>query len=218
MMNYGYYNSTPCSSQQKVLKVNGSGTVKAQPNIAIINLGVITEDMSLQTAQKENAVKTNSVLDSLYKMNIPKRDISTAVFDIQPQYDYVEGKQEFRGYRVTNILSVTIRDLTMVGEVIDTATANGANRVDNIRFTIEDPSLYYNRALTLAVRSATEKAKQLANDFGVQLSPIPHKITEESSVSITEDSPTMKLAASPTPILPGQLDITARIEVTFEYR
>lgn len=218
MMNYEYYTPTSYSPRKNRMKVNGTGTVKAQPDIAIVNLGVITEDVSLRKAQAENSSKTKSVLDSLYKMNIPKRDISTAVFDIQPQYDYIEGKQEFRGYRVTNILSVIIRDLSAIGEIIDTATANGANRVDNIRFSIENPSLYYNQALTLAVRSATEKAKQLANDFGVQLDPIPRKITEQSSVSITEDSPTVKLMASTTPILPGQMDVTARIEVTFEYR
>lgn len=200
------------------MKVNGSASVKAEPTMAIASLGVVTENMSLEEAQRENALKTTSVINSLYSLNIPRKDISTASFDIQPQYDYIEGKQEFRGYRVTNILSIIIRDLSMVGEVIDTATANGANRVDNISFSVEDPSLYYNKALSLAVKSASEKARELANAFGVRLDPVPVKISEVSSSTIAEASPSVKLMAAPTPILPGQIDITAQIEVIFEYR
>ena len=112
--------------------------------------------MSLEKAQSENTAKINAVINSLYKMDIPRQDISTAFFDIQPQYDYIEGRQVFRGYRVTNILSLTIKDFSIIGEIIDTATANGANRVEDINFSVENPSAYYRQALDLAVRNASQ--------------------------------------------------------------
>jgi uncharacterized protein YggE len=218
MMNYGFTNPNLCTVQKRTMRVNGSGTVKAEPEIATINLGVVTENMSLEAAQRENALKTTAVIDSLTNMNIARKDISTASFDIQPQYDYIEGKQEFRGYRVTHILSVTVRELSKIGSIIDSATASGANRVDSVSFSVENPTEYYNRALSLAVRSASEKAKELSYDFGVQLDPIPVKVREQSSVTLPEEPQAMKLMASPTPILPGQIEITARIEVVFEFR
>lgn len=218
MINYGFNDPNLRTSMKRKMKVTGSGSVKAEPDIATVNLGVVTEDMSLEAAQRENVLKTNAVIDSLLKLKVSRKDISTASFDIQPQYDFIEGRQEFRGFRVTNILSVTVRDLSKTGEIIDTAIASGANRVDNVRFSVENPTEYYSRALSLAVRNASEKAKELSYDFGIQLDPIPIRITEQSSVALPEEAQTMKLMASPTPILPGQIEISARIEVVFEYR
>ncbi|WP_139906112.1 SIMPL domain-containing protein [Clostridium thermarum] len=218
MINYGFSDPNPRTSMRRKMKVTGSGSIKAEPDIATVNLGVVTENMSLEAAQRENTLRTNAVIDSLLKLKVSRKDIGTASFDIQPQYDFVEGRQEFKGFRVTNILSVTVRDLSKTGEIIDTAIASGANRVDSVRFSVENPAEYYSRALSLAVRSASEKAKELSYDFGVQLNPIPIRITEQSSVTLPEEAQTMKLMASSTPILPGQIEITARIEVVFEYR
>lgn len=217
MMNYDQFPSMSYHQQKGIIKVTGTGTVKADPDMAIINLGVITEDMSLEKAQKDNAAISAAVIGSLFQLSIPKKDIRTSVYDVQPQYDYVEGKQVFRGYKVTNILSVTIRNTASVGKVIDTATANGANRIENIRFTVENPSEYYKHALELAVKDAVEKAKEIGYNLGVQINPIPFKVSEETFSVVVQESPTMKLAASVTPILPGQVDITARLEVIFEY-
>ncbi|MDP4091417.1 MAG: SIMPL domain-containing protein, partial [Bacillota bacterium] len=161
-----------------VIKVIGAGSIRVEPDIALINLGVITEDMSLEKAQAENAARSISMLGSLYRLTIPKKDIQTLIYDIQPQYDFVEGRQVFRGYRVTNILTVTIRDKNSVGRVIDTATANGANRVENIRFEAENPSVYYKKALDTAVKDAAAKAREIGYSLGVQINPVPFRVSE----------------------------------------
>lgn len=220
MITYSYQNPiSQCNAQEGILKVTGIGTVSADPTKANIRIGVVTEDMSLERAQSENTAKINAVINSLYEMNIPRKDISTATFDIQPQYDYIEGRQIFRGYRVSNILSVIIKDFSIIGEIIDTATANGANRVEDINFSVENPSAYYQKALDLAVRNASQKALQLANSFGTHISPSPCRIIEITSSSPTERlSAINQFAASTTPILPGQTEIIAQIEAWFQYR
>jgi uncharacterized protein YggE len=219
MINYGYQNPMSlCTSQEGIIKVTGIGSVSADPTKATIRIGVVTEDMSLEKAQSENTAKINAVINSLYKMNIPRQDISTAFFDIQPQYDYIEGRQVFRGYRVTNILSLTIKDFTIIGEIIDTATANGANRVEDINFSVENPSAYYRQALDLAVRNASQKALQLANSFGTHISPAPCRIIELTSSSSMERIVNLnQFAVSASPILPGQTEIIAQIEAWFQY-
>ena len=70
----------------------------------------------------------------------------------RPQYDYVEGRQVFRGYEVINSINVTIKNIEQVGTVIDTAVRNGVNQVSNIRFTVENEHIPYQEALSLALR------------------------------------------------------------------
>lgn len=217
MVNYEQTSNNYVGRQTGIIKVTGSAAVKADPDTAVINLGIITEDMSLEKAQKENATASISVINSLYQLSIPKKDIQTSVYDIQAQYDYIEGKQIFTGYRVTNILTVSINNLSSVGKIIDTATAHGANRVENIRFINENPSQYYRRALELAVKDSIDKAKQIGYSLGVNINPIPFKISEETYSTSVHDSSVMKLAASSTPILPGQIEISAKLEAIFEY-
>ncbi|WP_204599968.1 SIMPL domain-containing protein [Clostridium pascui] len=218
MMNYDLYSTNAQSLKKGELKINGTATIKIEPNIAIVNLGVVTEDINLEKAQRENAIKVTSIINELLKFNIPKQDISTFTYNIEPQYDYIEGKQIFRGYRVTNILSVTIRDLPKVGQIIDAAVYKGANRVDNIKFTVENPSPYYSKALSLAIINAVNKARQVENTLKVNMFKIPYKIIEQSSTENIREVADFKVLAATTPILPGQITITSNIEAFFYYK
>ena len=220
-----FYPQPPCSDNVKLsscknptMKVHGIGNIKAEPNLALINLGVVTEDKDLEKAQQENAVKSNAVLNQLYAMNIPKNQISTASYTIEPQYNYIEGKQIFRGYKVSNILNIRTKELNKVGEIVDNAVKAGANIVNNITFTIDNNTLYYNKALSLAVKDSIAKAINIGNTLGVKIQEIPFNIIELTTSSINEEIPTEKVyAASITPIIPGQINVTAKIEATFNY-
>ncbi|MBE6066975.1 MAG: DUF541 domain-containing protein [Clostridium lundense] len=218
MMNYDLYSTNAQSFKKGELKINGTATIKVKPNIAIVNLGVVTEDINLEKAQEENAIKATSIINELLKFGISKEDISTFTYNIEPQYDYIEGKQTFRGYRVTNILSVTIKDLSKVGQIIDAAVSKGANRVDNIKFTVENPSPYYNKALSLAIINAINKARQVENTLKVNMFKTPYKIIEQSSTENVQEVADFKALAATTPILPGQITITSNIEAFFYYK
>ncbi|KGK85937.1 SIMPL domain-containing protein [Clostridium sp. HMP27] len=218
MMNYDLYSTNAQSFKKGALKINGTSTIKVEPNIAIVNLGVVTEDTNLEKAQRENAIKVTSIINELLKFGVSKEDISTLTYNIEPQYDYIEGKQVFRGYKVTNILSVTIKDLSKVGQIIDAAVSKGANRVDNIKFTVENPSPYYNKALSLAIINAINKARQVENTLKVNMFKTPYKIIEQSSTENVQEVADFKVLAATTPILPGQITITSNIEAFFYYK
>lgn len=219
MLNSNFYNSNTSYFYTKKgsIKVKGIGIVKAQPNIAIVSLGVITENKNLEIAQRENAEISTQVINGLRDMGISDKDISTMSYTIEPQYDYVEGKQIFRNYNVTNILSVTIRDIEKVGEIIDTSVRNGVNTVNNIKFTVDNMSIYYNKALNLAVKDAVRKAVEIGNTLKINVNRIPSSIVEESYEEIIPEATTVKMYASFTPIMPGEIKITAKIEGTFNY-
>lgn len=204
----------------RFLTVTGIGSVKLEPNVATIKLGVETQDEELTTAQQTNAQKLDQVIDSLIQIGIPEENIQTVDYFIFPQYDYIDGKQQFRGYEVTHLINVTIEDLEQTGEVIDTAVANGANRVSNISFTVQDPQSYYQEALASALKNANSKAQTIAQTMNLQIDMTPISIDEQLPPSQATPQTMVKseaFGATSTPVQPGQLEITARVETKYQY-
>jgi uncharacterized protein YggE len=202
------------------LTVTGEGSVYATPDRAIITIGVITESPNLSTAQKENSDKTTAVINSLLALGIPQNDIQTALYRIEPQYDYENGKQIFRGYKVEHQLQVTIKDLSKTGQVIDKAVASGANFVSSIQFTVSNPDVFYNQALTLAIQNAQQKAVVMARALQVTLNPVPIVVEELSQNLPPRPVPfqAMSLAQdSGVQIQPGENKITANVKIEYTY-
>lgn len=203
-----------------LIEVTGEGTVSVIPNRAMIVMGVITDNLSLSTAQSENATATANVINSLLQLNIPRNHIQTVTYRIEIQYDYENGTQVFRGYRVTHLLQVTLARVELTGLVVDRAVNSGANFVSNIQFTIANPEIYYNQALSKAVQSAENKANTIARTLGVTLVRTPVKITEK-----TIAEPPMPFQASlvaegtavPTPIQLGELEIRAVVRAKYTH-
>lgn len=208
-----------CKAQDLcTLRVEGRGSVTVEPDRAEVLLGVATENTSLTTAQAENATTTTAVINALTRLGIPPEDIATQSYTITAQYDYVDNKQVFRNYRVQHTLRVTVQDTSRVGQVIDAAVASGANFVNDISFTLSNPTLYYQQALGLAIDDAVAKAIVIGTRFKVTVAPIPIRIIETTLGAAPVEPVALKVAAqSTTPIQPGQLEIAAQVEVTFTY-
>ncbi|MFB5086502.1 SIMPL domain-containing protein [Psychrobacillus sp. PGGUH221] len=205
-------------SPLRVITVRGDGEVFVKPNYAQIQIEVSTEGKDVRGAQQENANIMNQVIQSLLQLNIPREDIQTAAFNVLPQYDYVEGKQIFRGYEVTNALTVKVRDTSKIGSVIDTAIQNGANRVSGIQFKIENADPYYQQALRLALQNAQTKAKTIAETLKLTLHPQPIEVVEERETGpILYKSVAMADQTFSTPIEPGQILINAIVKVKYQY-
>lgn len=203
--------------ERRILKVSGKGMVEAEPDIVLISVGVITKDKNPESAQNLNEVLSKKLINSLLQLGIAKEDIKTSSYTIYPQYDYIEGKQIFIDYNVTHILEIKVKDISMAGEVINTAVNNGANQVNRVEFTLEDSKYYYNRALKLAVKEAASKAQSITAVMKVNFDLIPCSITEQSSsfTPLSEQS-SMKLMATAA-VMPGEIVITATIEAEFQY-
>lgn len=198
------------------IEVMGEGAVSAAPNRTLITLGVITEGKEVQPAQTENAEKMNAIIGALLGLGIPRESIRTKTFSIEPQYDFEDGRQVFRGYMVTHLLEVALGGVDGAGTVVDTATAHGANAVTELAFHSSEAAKFEAEALQAAVRSAQSKAAGIAASLGVSLSAIPSRVQE-----ITPDNgPILFKAAAmstPTPITPGQLTFKAAVRVWYMF-
>jgi uncharacterized protein YggE len=207
-----------CKCENRI-NVNGKGSIKAAPDIAVVILGVVTEGKDINAVQKENAELTERVIFALSKLGIDDRDIETETYAIEPMYDFIEGKQIFRGYKVRNILRVTVREIARAGKIIDTAVRSGVNAVNSIDFDISEQGGYYYQALKLAVEDAVRKAEVVSKTMGVNVDRIPVSVKEESYGPIP-----MVLGAfaeskmATTPIRPKQVEFVASVKAVFKYQ
>lgn len=144
-----------------VIKVTGEGELAVQPDMANVNLGVMTENKVLMEAQQQNSEAVNKLIQSLLSLGVPRKNLQTFDYRIDSEYDFEQGKQTFRAYKVTYILKVKLEDLTSIGRVIDTAVQNGANYVANVQFSLKNKDGIYQKALSLAINKSIEKLKPL---------------------------------------------------------
>ncbi|MGG1400612.1 SIMPL domain-containing protein [Bacillus salipaludis] len=202
-----------------VIKVTGEGELAVQPDMANVNLGVMTENKVLMEAQQQNSEAVNKLIQSLLSLGVPQKNLQTFDYRIDSEYDFDQGKQTFRAYKVTYILKVKLEDLTSIGRVIDTAVQNGANYVANVQFSLKNQDRIYQKALSLALTKAIEKAKTIANTLRVTLNPTPNMVIEGGTLPppILNPQMTYVKGISSTQFEPGELIVKATISAEFEY-
>jgi hypothetical protein len=167
-------------------------------------------------------------MQALQDQGVEEKDIQTQYFNISNITRWSEDKmeQEITGYRVTNTLSVKVRDVEKAGATIDAVVAAGGDltRVNSIGFTVDDPTPYYNDARKLAIDAAEAKAKQMATESGITLGKVTY-ITESNyyqpiyrSYDAYESAIAPAAAGAPTSISEGELEITTTVNIAYEIK
>ena len=193
------------------ISVSGSGRASGAPDIAVLSLGVESNEDTAAEARSAAANAMQNVLEVLEESGVDSDDIQTRHFNISPRYQGVEiercdedgedeGKEQVGiakdqtcytvwesrliGYSVSNQASVKIRSLDNVGAIIDkTAEAAGdLVRINGISFSIDDPQPLHDEARTNAVDDLQRKAEMLADLSGVKLGRLVY-ISESGAFS-----------------------------------
>ncbi|MGM7722415.1 SIMPL domain-containing protein [Metabacillus sp. Hm71] len=201
--------------------VEGTGRLTVMPDKAIIHIGVMTENKDVEAAQNENSKRSQQVIEALKKIGMTDDDIQTLSYTIHPVYDFVEGKSILRGYQIQHVFELTVRDLQKAGGIYKTAVSAGANMAGSLRFEVTNEQSYYQKALQLAMKNATDKAVKLGEQIGVTIQQPPVKITEAPSV-IKPKELSLSIAAeasfqAPPPIQRREIEIEANVSAVFEY-
>lgn len=175
---------------QKVstIRVSGEGEVAIAPDIAAITVGVVREAKTARAALTANNSAMTKVLAAMKAQGIADKDLQTSGFNISPRYYYPPREKNLPqkppkivGYTVTNNLSVRIRDLEKVGEILDQVVTLGVNTGGNIQFMNDDPKAVLKQARKAAMADAIDKAQTLAGAAGVNLGKIL-EISENSRI------------------------------------
>jgi len=216
---------TTISDQQNGIWVTGEGKVSVKPDIANISLGVSSQEASVADAMAKTKDAMSKVLAALKTDKVADKDIQTQQYNINPTYSYNQqnGTQSISGYQVTNIVEVKLHDISTVAAVIGDVTNAGGDltRINNVYFSVEDPTQYSKDVRQKAIADADHKAQKLADLYGVTLGK-PTLISENNSNSPAYDYSTHSglivptvLAMASASINPGSTDIILDIQASY---
>jgi uncharacterized protein len=208
-----------------VISVVGQGTASIAPDMAIVSLGVVREAATAREALSANNTAIAEVIAAMKEAGIEPRDLQTSGFSIQPRLVYprprADGTQDeprIVGYSVTNGVTVRVRDLEKLGEIIDRSVTLGVNSNGNIVFANSDDKQVMRQARIEAVADARERAETLAEGAGVRLGtllqlaetidrPMPRPLARMSSVQSDEAA---------VPIEAGENSYTVTVQASWE--
>lgn len=160
-------------TSERYIRVSGSGEVAVVPDIAYINIGVHSEAEDVSSALEANNTQATKLTEALKAEGIEAKDIQTTNFNVYPQTRYDNmGQPVGTSYVVDNTVYITVRDLTKLGKLLDSAISAGANNIYGISFDIADKETVLAQARELAIKDAEAKAKSVATVAGVTLGQI----------------------------------------------
>ena len=209
---------------ERTISVSGTGQASAQPDVAVITIGVTTEAQEASEALTENSVQMTAVIDALKKGGVLARDIRTQTIYLSPRYEHPpvtpsgkQGPPELVGFTASNTVEARVRGLDGLGALLDAAVQAGGNQIQGIRFEIEDSSALLVQARDAAWADALAKATQLANLAGAELGP---------ALTIQEFSSTPRLyegvraafdmEAMAVPVEAGEQSVRIEVQVTWK--
>ncbi len=210
-------------AQPRTLVVGGNGTVSLTPDIAYIYIGVHTDDPDLASGVTKNNTQAQTLVDALKSAGIDGKDIQTSNFSVytngNQNFDKATGQTTNAGvyYSVDNTVYVTVRDLSKLGTILNTAVGSGANSINSISFDVADKTAAMEQARQKAMTNASNLAAELAKTANVKLGEI-------QNVTYSDNSPSPYYgmggggAAAPNasvPIQPGQTQISVTVSVTY---
>lgn len=206
---------TTAATMPRTLTVSGDALVEAAPDRAVVRIGVQTDGSTAEATLSEHEQDVQRVLTAVRGLGIADREIEIEALSLGERW--VEGGRR-DGFTATRIVAVTVDDLRLVPELVATAVAEGANRLDGLAYTLQDPDRYEDQALEEAFARAREKAQRLAAASGARLGDV----VEVHEQGTTPPVPIAYLRAemSMSPPMPGAYsagtsEVRAAVVVTF---
>lgn len=210
------------ASVQRTISVTGTGTATLPPDIATFSAGVTETNANVADAQNAVNSKSSAIIDALRQGGVDvDKDVKTSGYSVQPQYNYPQnGAPVLTGYRVSNTVNVTVRDISKVGQLLDAVTKAGANQIGGVSFGLADPEAASRVAREQAVQNARAKADTIAKATGVSVGIV--MTVDDQSTTPAPPRPlaapaatTAAGAAVPPPIQTGETTVTVTLRVTY---
>ena len=209
------------SPLQPSVVTHGQAVVTARPDRAFVTISAESRSRTSDDAQKQNATAMTAVLQKIEQAGVPKDAIRTVGYELQPEFDYANGRQTFRSYVARNTVEVRLDDIDRVGVVIDAAAAGGATTITGIRFDVRNRAELERNALRQAVVDARGRAEAIAAGAGATIDRI---VRIEEGGAPEYPRPMMRMAAqameqgAPTPVEPSTIEVHARVTLTASLR
>jgi uncharacterized protein YggE len=203
-----------------VIVTSGEAEVKRAPDRAWVGINAESRAKDPKAAQRTNSEAMAAVLKTLSAAGIADEAIRTTAADLQPEFDYGNGRQTLRGYVARNAIEVRVDDIARIGEVLTAAVGSGATSVGGLRFDLKDREAAEREALRLAVRDARTRADAAANGAGMKVDRVlkieDHRMQPQEPRPMMVSRMEMQTAAAApdVPVSAGTISIRAMVTLT----
>lgn len=202
------------------IRVTGQGSVSVSPDMVLLTFAVETNGITAQEASGSNAEISQSVADVVRAQLGEKDRLTTSGYSLTPRYGERGNRSgqppEIVGYTARNEIRVETREIEGLGEMIDAGIDAGANRLNNLRFELEDRNPALQQALENAGAQARGQAESIARALGVKLGRVLSATTDPAPIPIAHERVAMMRAeSSATPIDAGELEVRASLHVVY---
>lgn len=208
------------STDGTLLSVSARGEASRAPDIATATAGVVTQAADANAAMRQNATRMEQVMAAIRAAGVADRDVQTTGINIHPTYRHVENEEpRISGYSASNTVSLKVRDIGRLGEVLDALVASGANNVNGPSFGIDQPEAVYDEARRKALDQARARADMYAGALGLRVRRIV-SISEGGGFQPPQPMYAMRAAvamdSASTPVATGENTLSVNLDVVFE--
>ncbi len=219
---------------EHAISVSATSSQMANPDLLVIQLHVQTDAKTAKKAVEDNAAVSADLLANLKALGLTDQDIQTASYDVNqvtetnvtcdPRGYNCVYNYRVTGYRVTNSLTLQVKDLTKGGDVIDASSGTGVNQtfVDSVGFTLKDETQRALEKSLLKTASAEAKAKaqNMADGSGAALGKLlslSESYSHYPQSSYRDYAMSAEVAAAPkTELSPGQVEVSVTVGASYQ--
>jgi uncharacterized protein YggE len=218
--------TVPTEELPRTITITGTGIVEIAPDTADIIFGVYSQNESLEAAQDDNSTRLESIMQVFIEAGVPDEDVATSNYSINVinEYDRDGNLIGVLGYEVWSSLTVTIRDISIVGTVLDDAVAAGANEISSISFYVDNTDAAASQARVAAIDDARAKADEMAEAssvivvgvYSIEETSAPEPFAEQYDMAMPASEGDSEEMTRAVPIAPGQTSVMVDVRVVFE--
>jgi len=206
------------------ISVTGRGEITVKPDVAYVQVGLQTTGATAKESHEANAKQFAEISKALKDLKIADKDVKTTRFSTYPNYEWINNKNELKGFITEQIIQITYRDIDQIGTLLDKLADAGANRVESIQYSSEKLEEYQLSAIDKAIDQARVKADRMASRIGVKIKGVASISENGVNSNPIYFNPSMISAkemafdsASSTQVYPGELKIEATVTVVYSY-
>lgn len=199
--------------------VSGEATARRVPDLAVVSLSVSVRDRKTGPARDEANGRASAILARLREIGVPEADVQAPALTVQPTYEYGRGAPKLSGYQASRPMTIRVRDIDLLGTILDGLVDDGATQVHGTSMELADPEAASREALAAAVGVARSRAEALATAAGLKLGA-PRRIEEEVDGAQAPFRGVAMFSAAaesaPTEIAAGEIEISARVRAWYD--
>ncbi len=212
---------TNAGSETKRILTTGIASMTLVPDEARVTVGVVTRGVTAEEASRKNAEVMSRLIDVLRGLGLTEREVQTRWLSVNAEYDCSGGRCTVSGYVATNTVEVKLRSekFQLISEVIDRAVEAGANLVQGVHFSVseEKRKSVEEELLRAAIADAKRKAERAAEELGARITGVLNADLSIDQVPYPVVPAVVRAeAGAGTIVVPGEVTVTARVQVSFE--